>query len=192
MTLLILSVGLLTLHTHWSWTQVDIDLTDLGTALSRVMEEELGESGNVARAAAEVQDAMHVPDHAVAILDTDGNPIAGEWHGFEYHRQIGGADDAAPHFLTVTQHGHAWRLLTRRQTSRTGDFVVLVGETLDGLQRQHRLLLQAIVIATPLLVLLSGALCWWVASAALRPVTLLAAQAEAITGRSNVGILRRP
>jgi signal transduction histidine kinase len=149
------------------------------------MEEELGENGNIVRAADEVREALHVPEHAIAILDPDGNPIAGEWHGFEYTRQIVGAGETSPHFFTLTQQGHAWRLLTRRQTGKSGDFVVFVGAPLDGLERQHRLLLQAIMIATPALVLLSGALCWWVASAALRPVTLLATQAEAITERST-------
>jgi signal transduction histidine kinase len=114
----------------------------------------------------------------------------GEWQGFEFDRQIVGP--ASAQFLTLTQHGHGWRLLTQRQTEKSGDFIVFVGETLDGLQREHRLLSQATMIVTPLLVLLSGGLCWWVASAALRPVTLLAAQAEAITGRSTDWHLAAP
>ena len=41
-----------------------------------------------------------------------------------------------------------------------------------------------LLFATPLAVLLTATVCWWVASAALRPVTTMAAQAEAITARS--------
>jgi heavy metal sensor kinase len=42
-----------------------------------------------------------------------------------------------------------------------------------------------LLVAEPLIVLVTAAICWWVASAALRPVTLMAAQAEEITVRSH-------
>ena len=76
-------------------------------------------------------------------------------------------------------------MLTRRESSPVGDYVILVAGPLDQLERQQDLLSRILMVAAPLVVLVTAGVCWWVASSALRPVTLMAAQAEAITVRSS-------
>jgi heavy metal sensor kinase len=72
----------------------------------------------------------------------------------------------------------------KRQLSSAGEYGILVAGPLDQLDRQQYLLARVLVVATPLMVLATAGLSWWVASSALRPVTAMAAQAEAITVHS--------
>ena len=48
--LTVLSVGVLWLHARWGRAQFDSELASLGAATSRVMQEELGESGDLEKA----------------------------------------------------------------------------------------------------------------------------------------------
>ena len=183
--LTIFGAGVLVLHARWGQSQFDTELASLGAATSRVMQEELGESGKIEKAAAEVGTSMNVPDRATAILDAGGQPVAADWHGFQYDAKTVGATPAAPQrLLTVSQGGQAWRVLMRSESSTAGDYTILVAGRLNQLERQDALLARVLLIATPLVVLLTAGIGWWVASAALRPMTIMAAQAEAITVRS--------
>jgi two-component system, OmpR family, sensor kinase len=182
--LTIFSGGVLALHARWGQSQFDSELTSLAVETSRVLQEELAESGKLQKAAAEVQTSVNVPDRAIAVLDGSGAPVAADWHGFEYDVQATASGVSSTSLVTVSQHGRAWRVLTQHGSSSAGDYTILVGGRLDKLDRQQGLLERVLLVATPLAVLLTGAVCWWVASAALRPVTTMAAQAEAITARS--------
>ena len=63
------SVGVLWLHARWGRAQFDSELASLGAAMSRVMQEELSESGNLQKAVSETRTSMDVPGRATAILD---------------------------------------------------------------------------------------------------------------------------
>jgi heavy metal sensor kinase len=76
-------------------------------------------------------------------------------------------------------------VFVRRETSPLGDYTVLVGASLDAFNRRQRLLERVLLTVVPLVVLLVGAVAWWAASAALRPVTAMAMEAERITGHSE-------
>ena len=81
-----------------------------------------------------------------------------------------------PLFRTLNQGRDGWRVLTRYESSPAGDYVILVGGPLDQVEQQHRLLARVLQVATPLIVLMTAGLSWWVASSALRPITILAAR----------------
>jgi len=181
--LLLLSAVVFVLHSRWGRAQVDADLTDLSTTISQVLKEELGESGNIVHAAAEVRESLELPGRAVAILDANGDRLAGDWNGFEFDTTILPAT-AGQQISTLNQRGHSWRVLTRRESPQSGAYSILVGTPLDEQQRQSRELVRVLVVGTPCIVLLAALVCWWVASAALQPVTIMAAEAEAITGQS--------
>ena len=183
--LAVFSIGVLWLHARWGRAQFDSELASLGAAASRVMREELGETGNLQRAVSETRTSIDVPGHATAILDLRGRPLAAEWHGFSYDATMWPIDaQTQPRFKTLSEGGRTWRVLTRRESSAAGDYVILVAGTLDQLERQQHLLAQVLLGAAPFIVLVAAGLSWWVASSALRPVTIMAAQAEAITVRS--------
>jgi heavy metal sensor kinase len=136
---------------------------------------------------------MDVPDRATAILDVGGRPMGAHWHGFSYDVTMLPADALAqPRFTTLSESGAAWRVFMRRESSSAGDYMILIAGTLDQLGRQQYLLARALLMATPLVVLATAGVSWWVASSALRPVTIMAAQAEAITVRSPAWRLDAP
>jgi heavy metal sensor kinase len=182
--LMLFSAGGLWLQARWGRSQFDSELTSLGAAVSRVMQEELSESGNLQKAVAEARTSTNVPGRATAILDVNGKPLTAHWHGFEYGPMPLPADLSHPHVATQSVSGTAWRVLLQREPSAAGDYVILVAGPLDQLARQQRLLSRVLLVAMPLIVLATTGVCWWVASSALRPVTQMAAQAEAITVRS--------
>jgi heavy metal sensor kinase len=184
--LTVFSVGVLWLHARWGQAQFDSELASLGAAAARVMQEELGESGNLRKAVAETHTSMDVPGRATAILDGGGAPMAAHWHGFRYDLATFTADAASPQrFASVSDNGDRWRVLLRRESSQAGDYVILVAGPLRRLGRQQQLLLRVLLVVGPLFVLMTAAVCSWVASSALRPVTIMAAQAEAITVHSS-------
>ena len=186
-TLVGFSASVLWLHARWGRAQFDAELGDLAAATSRVMQEELGETGSLRKAVSETRESIDVPDRATAILDLHGRPLGAHWHGFRY--DAANAAMAAPAteaLVTIqTNGGAAWRVLTRRETSIAGEYVILVAGKLDKLARQQSVLTRALGIATPLLVLLTGGLSWWVASVTLAPMTAMAAEADTLTGRSS-------
>ena len=178
--------GVLWLHTRWVRAQFDSELAGLGAATTRTMEEELRESGVLRKAAHEAASSMDVPGRATAILDESGLFLAGQWHGFRYDRMSLPIDTArATQFVTVDEgDGGAWRVFTRYESSPAGDYVILIAGPLDQVLRQQHLLTRVLLVATPLVVLIGAGLSWWAASSALRPVTSMAAEAEAITAQS--------
>jgi heavy metal sensor kinase len=186
LALSVFSIGLMGLQERWGRAQFDSELASIAAALSGVMQEELGETGELPTAVAEAREAMDVPDRATAILDRHGTSIAANWHGLQLDATTLATEMASRRVLvTVNQGGHAWRVLTRRESSPYGDYVILVAGSLDHLAQQQDLLSRILMVAAPLVVLLTAGVCWWVASSALRPVTVMATQAEAITVRSS-------
>ena len=179
------SVGVLWLHARWGRAQFDSELASLGAATSRVMQEELSESGNLEKAVLETRTSMDVPGRATAILDHRGTAMAAHWNGFRYDATTLTADVLPQmRFTTQSVSGTVCRVLMRRESSPAGDYVILIAGTLDQLGRQQYLLSRVLLVATPLIVLVTAGVSWWVASSALRPVTIMAAQAEAITVKS--------
>ncbi|HWW84975.1 MAG TPA: ATP-binding protein [Vicinamibacterales bacterium] len=187
--LIVLSAGVLWLHMRWGLAQFDGELSNLGATVVRVMQEELGERGNFQRAAHEAHESMGAPGRATAVLDLTGKPLVAEWQGLPYEPSMWTGKSG---FATVFTGGHNWRLLVRREASAAGDYFVLVGGTLDEVERERSFLRRTLLMATPLIVLGIAAVCWGVASSALRPVTMMAAQAEALTEHSTTQVLDTP
>jgi heavy metal sensor kinase len=191
--LTVFSAGVLWLHARWGRAQFDSELASLGAALSRVMQEEVSESGNLQKALGETRMSMNVPGRATAVLDLHGAPLSAEWRGFSYDpAQLPLDPLAQPRLTTLVERGVDWRVLRRRESSAAGDYVILVAGPLEQLRRQQLLLTRIVTIATPLIVLMTAAGFWWVASSALRPMTTMAAQAEAITVQSAAWRLDAP
>jgi heavy metal sensor kinase len=191
--LTVFSVGIFWLHARWGRAQFDSELGSLAAALSRVMQEEVSESGNLQKALSETRISMDVPGRATAVLDLRGRPLSAEWHGFIYddtRLPIGAFTH--PSVTTLIEGREPWRVLTQRESSAVGDYVILVAGPLEQLRRQQNLLIRVLAAATPLIVLLTAGGFWWVGSSALRPMTIMAAQAEALTVQSAVWRLDAP
>jgi heavy metal sensor kinase len=185
--------GALWLHTRWASEQFDSELNNLGAAVSRVMQEELGESHNLKRAARETRESIEVTDRVTAILDVDGHPIAGHWHGFDAAWAFPSLDRLPRQaIMTVSQDGKAWRVLQRPEASVAGNYMVVVAGPLDPIEAQRTLLARVLVVAGSIIILATTAVSWWVASSALRPVSAMANEAAAISAKSSDWRLHAP
>ena len=91
------------------------------------------------------------------------------------------AFQGASYVGTVAVGRAAWRVHIDRISSVEGGYAVVTVGSLDHLAREQQLLARTLLVSIPFAVLLAAAVCWWVASRALRPVTEMAARAEAIT-----------
>jgi two-component system OmpR family sensor kinase len=188
--LIVFSGGILWLQERWGLAQFDSELTNLSVAVSSVMREELGESGNFERAVRDTRTSTDIPNRVTAVLDMEGRPFAANWQGFRYN--AASTILARPGFMTMREDDQTWRLYIERHRFHSTDYLTLVGGTLDQIERQRALLARILVVATPLMVFATAGICWWVASSALQPVTIMAAQAEGITGRSSGERLHPP
>jgi len=178
-------VGALWLHTRWAAAQFDSELNNLGEALGQVMQEELGESGNLLRAVRETRNSIDVADRATAILDVNGKPMAAHWHGFDADG-VFAPHDRLQHQLitTIGASGNMWRVLQRPERSPAGDYTIVVAGPLERIARQRVLLSRVLLVAGSLMILITAAVSWWVASSAIRPVSTMASEAAAISVKS--------
>src|SRR5438552_1787734 len=61
--------------------RVDRGLADLTVTIDNLMRDELNEDPILASAARKVQNTVAAPGRAVAILDSQGQPLAAAWNG---------------------------------------------------------------------------------------------------------------
>jgi hypothetical protein len=61
--------------------RVDRGLADLTTTIVNLVRDELNEDPVLTSAAHKVQETVSAPGRAVAILDSQGQPLAAAWHG---------------------------------------------------------------------------------------------------------------
>jgi heavy metal sensor kinase len=185
--------GALWLHTRWAAAQFDSELNTLGAAVAQVMQEELGESGNLQRAVRETRSSIDVADRATAILDVDGRPLEAHWHGFDPGGVFPPRDRLRqPATITVVQRGSAWRVLQRPEQSAAGDYTIVVAGRLDAVATQRALLSRVLLVAGSIILLATAAVSWWAASSALRPVRTMAGDAAAISAKSREWRLNAP
>ena len=192
--LTVFGAGVLWLHTRWAAAQFDTELENLGVAVSRVMQEELGESGNLLRAVHETQESVDVADRVTAIMDADGHPIAGHWHGFDPTGVFPPHDGMPPPTATTTivQRGKPWRLVQRLEQSKVGAYTIVIAGPLDRIEAQRALLSRVLVVAGSIIILATAGVSWWVASSVLRPVSIMAGNATAISAKSLEWRLNAP
>ncbi|MEO8070214.1 MAG: ATP-binding protein [Acidobacteriota bacterium] len=174
--------SVLWMNSRWGRAQFDVELTSASTAITRALQEELDESHDLPRAAHEIAAALNLPGWAAAVLDDGGTPLVAQWHGFDGQSIAPFVSaDGMSKMTTVIQAGHEWRVLAVRHPSPFGHSVILVAGPLDGLRQQQLQVWHALLVSMPVTVALVALASWRVASSALRPVSLMAAQAERLT-----------
>jgi heavy metal sensor kinase len=176
------AAGVLAVQSRLSRGQFDAELDGVSRTVESVLRAELAESHDLVRAAKETRKSVDIPGRSIAILDETGRPIAAHWRGFRF--ALLPASPGRSWLGTVTDGPRAWRVHITRVSSADGNYVIMTAGSLDHLALERRLLAWTLLMSMPLAVLLAAAVCWWAASRALRPVTAMAAQAEAITLQS--------
>jgi len=174
--------GALWLHARWSRAEFDAGLGNVAATAARMIDEEFAERGTLTRAVAEVRESLNIPGLATAVLDARGQLITAHWHGLDY-RGVDGIErlPGRPTFRTIAITVPAWRVLLQPEMTPSGPYTLVVARPMDEIDREQSVLERVLLLAGSTVVLIAGVLSWWVASSALRPITVMANQAEVIT-----------
>jgi heavy metal sensor kinase len=181
LTVAVFSVAVLWLHWHLLLEQFDESLTSICATAANVVEEELGELNDLGLASAGMAAVVRPGDFTVEVLDAAGAPI----HQTSTSMPLPG-DVRSPGFTRVTatltdSRGQAWRVTARAGAAEGHRYIVVAGAPLEEPIEQWRTLLQACLIGIPLALLCAVGGGLWLGRHGLRPLTSMAAEAQAIT-----------
>jgi heavy metal sensor kinase len=184
------SAGVLWLQNRFSRSQLDNELATLSAAVASTMNEELGERPQLRQAAREARENFNTPNRAVAILDSDGTPLAAHWRGLR--RESLPLSSRTTTTSTIWQDKLPWRVHAQRERSNAGPFTIVVAASENPITHEQHVLMKSLLVGAPLALLGSAIVCWWAASRALQPLTTMSEDAERITVESRHPALRCP
>jgi heavy metal sensor kinase len=167
--------------------RVDRELEALTTTLANVVQEELGELGEVNAAGEEALATVTTTGHAAAILDERGKAVAARWGALEFHQEIPWSN--LQRTWTIDTPSGSWRVNSQPRSFDATRLVLLVASPLTEVHREQREVQEAILIGIPIVLLLAGAGGWWLASVGLHPIGEMAGRAAQISasGMQDLG-----
>jgi heavy metal sensor kinase len=169
--------------------RVDRELAALTATLANVANDEFEEKAPEPER--ETLSMVATPGKALAILDDRGRPLASSWNGFAPPVSLPGADAEAHVWSTTT--ATPWRVRTESHEFGDRHLVMLAATPLADVFRERREAQRAMVIAIPLVLVLSGLGGLWLASVGLRPIASMAARASQmpLAGAEDLGESQR-
>ena len=183
-TLVVFSAAVLWLHWHLLLTQFDESLETLTITASNVVQSELAERPNLVKAAAEMDAVVHPPDFVVQVLDGSGSPVRPSAARVPLEPYAGAAGLERGIRTVHGPDGRQWRVTIHRGPADGPRYLIAAGAPLDELFEQWHVLLEACLIGIPLALLFAAGGGWWLGRHGLRPLTAMAAEAQAITART--------
>jgi heavy metal sensor kinase len=169
-------------HARHLRERFDAELVRSASLVARLVPEELDEGSDLEGAAGEALEDIVMPGRMLAILDAEGRVLAGSWPGppavAERELRIDG--------LTTTVSAADGIVRRHQQRFRHGDTTYQVGasESLASLDHELAGVRRALLSIGLVALLLAAGGGFWIARGALRPVALLAIQAQSITART--------
>jgi heavy metal sensor kinase len=183
LTVAVFSTAVLWLHWRLLIEQFDEGLKSISSTANNVVEEELAELKDLDLAAAEMAAVVHPPDDVVVILDQSGAPIHPPARSMPLP-----SDVRRPGFTrgawTLNGPRGPWRVTARSGRAEGYRYFVAVGAPLDEAIEQWRTLLKACLVGIPLALLFAVGGGLWLGRHGLRPLTSMAAEAQAITAKT--------
>jgi two-component system OmpR family sensor kinase len=184
LTVAVFSAAVLWLHWRLLLEQFDEGLKSISATANNVVEEEVKEQKDLGLAAAAMAAVVRPRDDVVEVLDGSGSPIYAAARAMPLPPEV-----RSPGFTRVTRtldgaDGRPWRVTVRSGTATGYRYFVAVGAPLDEAIEQWRTLLQACLIGIPLALLFAVGGGLWLGRHGLRPLTSMAAEAQAITAQT--------
>jgi heavy metal sensor kinase len=183
LTLAVFSAAVLWLHWRLVLEQFDESLKSLSATANNVVEEELAELKDLQLAAVEMAAVIHSPDNVVVVLDESGTPIQPPARSMPVPSEL-----RRPGFTrgtwTLSSPRGPWRVTARSGRAEGYRYFVAVGAPLDEAIAQWGTLLKACLIGIPLAMLFAIGGGLWLGRHGLRPLTSMAAEAQAITAKT--------
>jgi heavy metal sensor kinase len=174
------AAGFYLMHARARLARVDEELARGADLIARGLARELDEGADLPEAAREAMGDLDVPGRSAAVLDARGTVLAGRWDGLPRPSAVEATGGAA---IAQTAEG-AQRVYLTGHRYRRAAYLVGVAEPLRALERELAALRRTLLTSVALALLLAAAGGWWIARAALRPVSQMAGQARAITART--------
>lgn len=181
--ILILSAAALYLvHSRSRMTLLDEELARAAAMVARILPPELEEGLELAQAAPDALEDIEMPGRLVAVFDGAGARLAGRWGvlpgvGVSDLGEEGGA-------TTVRTPAGSFRVYRARHRYKNTSYQVAVAESLATVDRELVGLRNTLLGGVLFALLLAGGGGIGIARGALRPVALMAVQAQSISDRT--------
>jgi two-component system, OmpR family, sensor kinase len=172
--------------------RVDRGLADLTTTIVNLVGDELNEDPVLISAARKVQDTVAAPGRAVAILDSQGQPLAAAWNGLSLQPPLPDFQSGLRVWTAETSAG-AWRVRAQPAAFGIQRVVVVDATPLSDVLRERREVQEAMWVGIPGILVLAAAGGLWLASIGLRPITAMAERAAnmPLSGIQDLGEFER-
>ena len=181
LTMAVFCGAILWLHWQLSLRAFDDGLRSISATASNLVEEELGESRDLSRAASEMAEVVRTPDGVVQVLDAAGAPMLRTTRPMPIPSIAQDARSTRWMETLTAEDSRRWRVSVRHGARGQQGYFVVVGAPLEEALEQWRTLLQACLIGVPLALALAIGGGLWLAQHGLRPLIAMAAEAQAIT-----------
>lgn len=160
--------------------RVDRELDRLAATVSGLLADELSESDTPAQASKEVVATLAAAGRFVTIAGADGRVIVSTLGGPVIDvageaTQTSGETRA----LSTTADGQ-WRLFARRDVLKGDTYIIVASAPMADATRERAEALEAMWLAGPVLILVAAFGGYWLATAALRPISEMATRAAAL------------
>ena len=172
--------------------RVDRGLADLTTTIVNLVRDELNEDPVLSSAARKVRETVAAPGRAVAILDSQGQPLAAAWNGLALQPPLPDFQGGLRVWTAETSAG-AWRVRAEPAAFGIQTVVVVDATPLSDVLRERREVQEAMWVGIPGILVLAAAGGLWLASIGLRPITAMAERAAnmPLSGVQNLGEFER-
>jgi heavy metal sensor kinase len=189
--LVLFTITVLWLHWRLTMRQADESLEGLSIAAVNVVSAELAEHNSLGDAAREMLGVVRRREYVVAVLDAGGVPLRNP----AVSLPVWPAGPMPEHASARTQtdpDGRGWRVILRSGDASGQRFTVAIEAPLHEIEEQWRALARACAIGVPFVMIVAAAGGWWLGRTGLRPLGVIAEQAQGISERTLDGRLRVP
>jgi len=181
------------LWTHWQLLlkHFDESLDATCATADNAVDEELGETHNLPRAAHEMAEVVRPANLFVEVLDAQGRSVLAGVRPLPLSPDLR-ATAGDQMTRTIDAGDKSWRISVRSGTRDGIAYRIAVGAPLDEVSRQWWTLVKASAIGIPLVLAFTIAGGWLLGRHGLRPLTTMADEAEKITATTPESRLTVP
>jgi len=184
LTVAVFSAAVLWLHWRLLIEQFDDGLRSISATANNVLDEELTETKDLGQAARAMAKVVRPRDYVVQVLGPSGTSITQGARPMPLPSEVG-----APGVTRVTRtldgpDRRPWRVTVRSGPAEGPRYFVAVGAPLDEASEQWQTLLKACLVGIPLALVFAAGGGLWLGRHGLRPLTSMAAEAQAITAKT--------
>jgi heavy metal sensor kinase len=191
LTVAAFSAAVLWIHWQLLLQHFDDSLETTCVTADNVVDEELGETHDLERAAREMAEVVRPANLSVEVLDGNGRAVRMGAHPLPRPSELR-PKAGAPTTQTIDADGKPWRISVRGGSRDGIAYRIAVGAPLDEVVVQWRALLKASAIGIPLVLAFAIGGGWLLGRHGLRPLTTMAAEAEKMTAATPESRLTVP